>query len=84
VCEPPLIYLFSDVLRVRCPNCGRAFKNPNTLRAHTSLDCGKLTIFSCHLCKYGSKRKYNLRTHYVSKHGVVVKSTTLTATDPPF
>ncbi|KAH1008504.1 hypothetical protein HUJ05_009054 [Dendroctonus ponderosae] len=56
--------------RVSCDQCGKCFKNYNSLRAHTSLDCLKTHCFSCLKCEFKTKRKFNLKMHYASRHGI--------------
>lgn len=54
--------------KLTCKNCNRSYKNFNTLRSHTKLDCGKEKQFQCNLCKFSSKRRYAVKNHFLTVH----------------
>lgn len=66
-CKWILIFL----LGLRCPNCRKTYKNQNTLHVHRSFDCGQPKKFSCTICSFKCKRKYNLETHILKKHNEI-------------
>ncbi|CAG9831545.1 unnamed protein product [Diabrotica balteata] len=61
-----------------CQTCGKIFKNVNSLRAHMSLDCMKTSFFTCKACPFTSKRRFNMKMHYATKHKIEVPSGHLT------
>ncbi|XP_017783480.1 PREDICTED: gastrula zinc finger protein XlCGF44.2-like [Nicrophorus vespilloides] len=60
-------FFFLDGNRV-CPQCLKVYKNENTLHVHQAFDCGKMKTYSCTVCSYQSKRKYNLKQHFFKRH----------------
>ncbi|CAH1964242.1 unnamed protein product [Acanthoscelides obtectus] len=57
-----------NLARASCTVCKKTFKNLNSLRAHINLDCMKSSIHKCMVCSFTSKRRFNLKMHYMTKH----------------
>ncbi|KAL7295432.1 hypothetical protein TKK_0011312 [Trichogramma kaykai] len=47
----------------QCPQCGKMYAYPSTLKRHLRYECGKLPVFGCHWCVYRSKRLDSLKAH---------------------
>lgn len=58
----------SKKYKLECPNCRKMYKNLNTLQVHLALDCGQPKKFSCTVCDFKCKRKFNLATHIINRH----------------
>nr|CAH7735850.1 unnamed protein product [Callosobruchus chinensis] len=54
--------------KVVCDVCNKTYKNANTLLVHKAIDCGKVEMFSCPMCSFRSKRKYNMDRHILTIH----------------
>ncbi|KAH1002425.1 hypothetical protein HUJ04_008513 [Dendroctonus ponderosae] len=53
---------------VRCPNCGKDYKNKHSLYCHLRFDCGKPNNHGCTLCSYSTKRIHSLKRHMLLRH----------------
>ncbi|CAG9864628.1 unnamed protein product [Phyllotreta striolata] len=76
--ETSSIIVNQPVSGASCSTCGKSFKNVNSLRAHMSLDCMKTSFFKCKACPFISKRRFNMKMHYATKHKIEVHSGNLT------
>lgn len=66
------VFLFLDPEKdgngLTCPRCNKVYKNKNSLTSHLSQDCGKSKKFSCDLCNFSSKRKFDYSLHMRARH----------------
>ncbi|XP_050301568.1 transcriptional repressor CTCFL-like [Anthonomus grandis grandis] len=57
--------------RLLCTNCGKRYKNRNSLDCHKRFDCGKEKKFKCDVCDYSTKRVHALKKHMKSRHDIM-------------
>ncbi|XP_046663210.1 longitudinals lacking protein, isoforms A/B/D/L-like [Homalodisca vitripennis] len=53
-----------------CETCNRSYKYKHGLAQHQKYECGKEAMFQCSFCPHKAKRRENLRSHVVTKHGL--------------
>lgn len=53
-----------------CRICNRSYKYKHGLAQHHKYECGKEAMFQCNYCPHKAKRRENLRSHVVTKHGL--------------
>ncbi|KAG5900381.1 hypothetical protein JTB14_033829 [Gonioctena quinquepunctata] len=53
---------------VKCPDCGKIFKNANSLSSHQRQQCGIQPKYNCNICLKKFKRNHNLKRHILQVH----------------
>lgn len=51
-----------------CNDCNKSYKQKSSLYNHKTYECGKLPSFKCPYCNFVTKRKYNYKSHLISRH----------------
>ncbi|KAG8259269.1 hypothetical protein J6590_031393 [Homalodisca vitripennis] len=70
--EDMLLGTTKTKLQFSCDECGRSYSYRRGLTQHQRFECGKLPQFQCPHCPYRSKQKFNLKTHVVLKHSLII------------
>ncbi|XP_039284510.1 longitudinals lacking protein isoform X11 [Nilaparvata lugens] len=65
------VYVDGEV-RYQCDSCDKCYKNRGTLLHHLKHECGKTPQFECTACNYNTKRKSNLKRHFVIVHNDIL------------
>lgn len=58
----------NDIIKYECPSCKKVYKNKETLKRHVRFECGNQKPFSCPMCSYCAKQKFQVKTHMMRKH----------------
>lgn len=68
--------------RLVCPrNCGKTYTWKNNLHRHLKFECGVHPQFKCPYCSKLSHRKFNLKTHVLSVHKVLINDNLITVSN---
>lgn len=55
---------FSECKAV-CPKCKKIYSSYGSMKAHKSMDCGKVPGYSCNTCDRKFKRMWSLKRHSI-------------------